>query len=167
MPEILLFLLALVVLAGPTPPARFAADEGGGGGAELEEGGRDLERERDAGEGVCRVLGGPGRDGTMIVVGLWWKKGGVEGKETEGRSVLFIAGRVELNHDVVDKSCVRHLADSLLLLHWWWWRKRKSVGNAEEAVDDALDADTSKMLCVRYAVDGFSYAVGSSYCCWC
>ena len=45
----LLFLLALVVLAGPTP---FA---GGGGGAELEEGGRDLERERDPGEGVCRV----------------------------------------------------------------------------------------------------------------
>ena len=29
--------------------------EDGGGLAELEEGGRDLERERDAGEGVCRV----------------------------------------------------------------------------------------------------------------
>ena len=54
MPEILLFLLALVVLAGPTPPAPFAPDEGGGG-AEPEEGGRDLDRERDAGEGVCRV----------------------------------------------------------------------------------------------------------------
>ena len=49
-PEILLFLLALVVRAGPTPPAPFAADEGGER-AELEEGGRDLERERDAGEG--------------------------------------------------------------------------------------------------------------------
>lgn len=47
----LLFLLALVVLAGPTPPAPFTV----GGGAELEEGGRDLERERDPGEGVCRV----------------------------------------------------------------------------------------------------------------
>ena len=53
-PEILLFLLALVVLAGPTPLAPFAADEGGGG-AELEEGGRDLERERDAGEGLCHI----------------------------------------------------------------------------------------------------------------
>ena len=31
----------------------------------------------------------------------------------------------------------------------------KCVGNAEEAVDDALDADTSKMSCVRYAVGGF------------
>ena len=39
---------------GPTPPAPFAPDEGGGG-AEVEEGGRDLERERDAGEDVCRV----------------------------------------------------------------------------------------------------------------
>jgi len=46
-PEMLLFLLALVVLAGPTS---FAA---GGGGAGLEEGERDLER--DPGEGVCRV----------------------------------------------------------------------------------------------------------------
>ena len=35
-PDILLFLLALVVLTGPTPPAQFAADEGGGR-AELEE----------------------------------------------------------------------------------------------------------------------------------
>ena len=50
----ILFLLALVVLASPTPPAPFAVHEGGGG-AELEEGGHDLERERDAGEGVCRV----------------------------------------------------------------------------------------------------------------
>ena len=30
----------------------------------------------------------------------------------------------------------------------------KCVGNAEEAVDDALEADTSDMLCVRYAVGG-------------
>ena len=51
MPEMLLFLLALVVLAGSTPPAPFAAR----GGAELEEAGRDLERERDAGEGASRV----------------------------------------------------------------------------------------------------------------
>ena len=42
------------MLAGPTPPAPFTADEGGGG-AELEEGGRHLEREWDTGEGVCRV----------------------------------------------------------------------------------------------------------------
>lgn len=48
------FLLALVVLAGPIPPDPFAADDGGKG-AELEEGGRDLGRERDAGERVCRV----------------------------------------------------------------------------------------------------------------
>ena len=27
--------------------------------------------------------------------------------------------------------------------------EEKCVGNAEEAVDDALDADTSKMICVR------------------
>ena len=40
----------------------------------------------------------------------------------------------------------------------------KYVRNADEAVDDALEADTSIMLCVRYAVVGFSYAVGSSYC---
>ena len=46
--------MALVVLAGPTPPAAFAADESGRG-AELEEAGRDLERERDAREVVCRV----------------------------------------------------------------------------------------------------------------
>lgn len=39
----------------------------------------------------------------------------------------------------------------------------KIVGNAEEPVDDALEADTTNMLCVRYAVVGFSYAVGSSY----
>ena len=38
----------------PRRPDPFPADEGGAG-AELEEGGRDLERERDAGEGVCRV----------------------------------------------------------------------------------------------------------------
>ena len=61
-----MFLLALVVLAGPTPPAPFAPDEGGGG-AELEEGGRDLERELLV--RVCVVIGGRGRDGTMMVVG--------------------------------------------------------------------------------------------------
>ena len=51
MQKILLFLLALVVRAGHTPPDPFAVE----GVAELEEGGSDLERERDAGEGVCRV----------------------------------------------------------------------------------------------------------------
>jgi len=62
-----LFLLALVVLAGPTPPAPFAA----GGGAELQEGGRGLERERDAGEGECRVMwawAGWNEDGGGFVV---------------------------------------------------------------------------------------------------
>ena len=54
-PETLLFFLALVVLVGSTPPASLTADEGGGG-AELEEGGRDLERKPDAGEGVRRVM---------------------------------------------------------------------------------------------------------------
>ena len=54
-PEMLLFWLVLVVLADPTLPAQVAADDGGGG-AELEEGGRDLERERDAGEGVRRIM---------------------------------------------------------------------------------------------------------------
>ena len=44
--------------------------------------------------------------------------------------------------------------------------EEKCVGDAEEAVDDALEADTLKMLCVRCAVGGFSYAVGSSNCCW-
>ena len=54
-PAMLLFFLALVVLVGSTPPASLTADEGGGG-AELEEGGRDLERKPDAGEGVRRVM---------------------------------------------------------------------------------------------------------------
>ena len=40
---------------GPTPPAPVTADDGGGGG-ELEEGGRDLERKRDPGEGVRRIM---------------------------------------------------------------------------------------------------------------
>ena len=37
------------------------------------------------------MLGGRGRDGTMMVVGLWWKRGGgVEGrKEKEGRSASY------------------------------------------------------------------------------
>ena len=36
---------------------------------------------------VCAVLGGPGRDGTMMVVGSLWKREGVEErKEKEGRS---------------------------------------------------------------------------------
>ena len=34
------------------------------------------------------------------------------------------------------------------------------VGNAEEAVDDALEADTSNMLCMRYAVGGFHTPLG-------
>ena len=42
------------MLTGPTPPAPFTADERGGG-AELEEGGHDLEWEWDTGEGVCHV----------------------------------------------------------------------------------------------------------------
>ena len=33
--------------------------------------------------------------------------------------------------------------------------EEKCVGSAEEAADDTLDADTSNMLCVRYAVGGF------------
>ena len=65
-PEMLLFFLDLVVRAGHTPPAPFAVEEGGGE-AELEEGGRDLERERDAGEGVW-----------------WWVRGGRRG-ELRGR----------------------------------------------------------------------------------
>ena len=40
---------------GPTPSAPLTADDGGGG-AELEDGGRDLERERDADEGVRRIM---------------------------------------------------------------------------------------------------------------
>ena len=32
----------------------------------------------------------------------------------------------------------------------------KRVGNAEEAVDNAREADTSNMCCVRYTVVGFS-----------
>ena len=53
-PDMLLFFLDLVVRVGHTPPAPFAVEDGGGV-AELEEGGTDLEREQDAGEGVCRV----------------------------------------------------------------------------------------------------------------
>ena len=37
---------------------------------------------------VCAVSGGRGRDGTMMVVGSLWKRGGVEErKEKEGRSI--------------------------------------------------------------------------------
>ena len=43
-PEMLLFFLAEVVLAGPTPPAPLTADDGGGG-AQLDEGGHDLEQD--------------------------------------------------------------------------------------------------------------------------
>ena len=43
---------------GPTPSAPYAADEGGGG-AELDEGGRDLERERDVGEGAVVHVSSP------------------------------------------------------------------------------------------------------------
>ena len=38
--------------------------------------------------------------------------------------------------------------------------EEKCVGNAEEAVDDAVDADTSKMLCARCAVGGFHTPLG-------
>ena len=85
----LLFLLALVVLPGPTPLAPFAADDGGGG-AELGE-----EAVIGSGSGtlvrVCVVLGGRrGRDGMMMVMGSWWKTDGVEGrKEKEGRSASY------------------------------------------------------------------------------
>ena len=84
----LLFLLALVVLPGPTPLAPFAEDDGGGG-ADLEE-----EAVIWSGSGmlvrVCVVLGGRGRDGTMMVVGSWWKTEGVQGrKEREGRSASY------------------------------------------------------------------------------
>ena len=56
-PPILLIILflALVVLVGPTPPSPLTANDGGGG-AEVEEGGRGLGRERDAGEGVLHVM---------------------------------------------------------------------------------------------------------------
>ena len=40
---------------GPHPPAPLTVDDSGGG-AELDEGGRDLERERDADEGVRRIM---------------------------------------------------------------------------------------------------------------
>ena len=33
--------------------------------------------------------------------------------------------------------------------------EQKCVGNAEETVDDALEEDTSNLLCVRYAVVEF------------
>ena len=73
---------------GPTPPAPCAADEGGGG-AELEEGGRELEQERDAGEGVCcvrRAWAGWDDD----VVGSWWKRDRVEERnEKEGRTASY------------------------------------------------------------------------------
>ena len=61
-----------------------------GGGAELEEGGHDLERERerDAGEGVA--LGRCGRERKVIGVSSWWKSEGVEGgKEKEGLSASY------------------------------------------------------------------------------
>ena len=70
---------------GPTPPAPLTADDGGGG-AGLEEGGRDLGRQRDADEGVCRVRW-VWAGGTMMMVGSLWKREGAEGrKEKEGRS---------------------------------------------------------------------------------
>ena len=40
-------------------------------------------------------------------------------------------------------------------------KEEKCVGNAEEAVDDALEADTLNMLYVRYAVVGSSSTVQS------
>ena len=48
---------------------------------------------------VCVVLGGRGRDGTMMVVGSRWKREGIEGrKEKEGRSASYVyrrQGRIE------------------------------------------------------------------------
>ena len=39
---------------------------------------------------VCVVLGGHGRDGTMMVVGSWWKREGAEGREEkEGRNASY------------------------------------------------------------------------------
>ena len=73
-PETLLFFLALVVLAGPTLPAPFAVKDGGGV-AQLEKRGCNLERERDAGEGVCRVRwawAGWNDEGGRLVVGEGW-----------------------------------------------------------------------------------------------
>ena len=43
-PEMLLFFLAEVVLVGPTSPAPLTADDGGGG-AQLDEGGCNLEQD--------------------------------------------------------------------------------------------------------------------------
>ncbi|EDR07051.1 uncharacterized protein LACBIDRAFT_328338 [Laccaria bicolor S238N-H82] len=60
-----------IIPPGPTSPAPFAVDEVGGG-AELEEGGRDLDREREAGERV----GGVER--------LWWWIRGGSGRELRG-----------------------------------------------------------------------------------
>ena len=73
---------------GPTPPAPLTADDGGGGG-ELERadviwsGSETLVR-------VCVVLCGHRRDGTMMVVGSWWKREGVKGRnEKDGRSASY------------------------------------------------------------------------------
>ena len=78
---------------------------------------------------VCVVLGGRGRDGTMMVADSWWKKGGVAGrKEKEGRSASYCLSLGGYNcMGVVDKCRVSYLVDSLLLLHWWWWRMRENV----------------------------------------
>ena len=59
--------------------------EDGGGVAELEEGGHDLERERNAGEGMCRVrwawTGWNDEGGGLVV-----EEGGSCGEEGEGGS---------------------------------------------------------------------------------
>ena len=83
---------------GPTPSAPFAADEGGGEG-ELEEGGRDLEREQDAGEGVCCVRwawAGWNDDGGGLAVE---EGGGLRGRRRRRvvahRTVYRWKGRIE------------------------------------------------------------------------
>ena len=75
---------------GATPPAPLTADDGGGG-AELEEGGRDLERDETP-VMVWVVLCGRRRDGTMMAVGSWWKREGVEGRKDRSASYCLSLG---------------------------------------------------------------------------
>ena len=98
---------------GPTPPAPLTADDGGGG-AELDEGGRDLERDETPVR-VCVVLCGRRRNGTMMVVGSWWKREERRGRFVAHRTVHRYEARVEWV--VVDKCRVGYLAGSLHLLH--------------------------------------------------
>ena len=39
---------------------------------------------------VCAVLGGHGQDGTMKVVGWWWRREGVEGRRWRGVAYLTV-----------------------------------------------------------------------------